>query len=155
MAKFDPEQAAAVVAIQQLVHEWAHELDVHNGLAAMGDLLTADVRYNVGGALRESRDAVLAFYRERHARLAATAEGVPFHRHALHNLRTRFAAADRAEIAFGLIYFTTAGTGGGPGAGRDQADPALVSDVTMTCRREADGHWRIAAFDSALSFRRG
>ena len=151
MAKFDLEQAAAVVAIQQLVHEWAHELDVHNGLAAMGDLLTADVRYNVGGALRESRDAVLAFYRERHARLAATAEGVPFHRHALHNLRTRFTAADNAEIAFGLIYFTTAGAA----AGRDQADPALVSDVTMTCRREADGHWRIAAFDSALSFRRG
>lgn len=151
MAKFDPEQAAAVVAIQQLVHEWAHELDVHNGLDAMGDLLTADVRYTVGGAPRHSRDDVLTFYRERHARLEATADGVPFHRHALHNLRTRFTAADSAEIAFGLIYFTTAGAA----AGRDQADPALVSDVTMTCRREADGHWRIAAFDSALSFRRG
>lgn len=151
MAKFDLEQAAAVVAIQQLVHEWAHELDVHNGLEAMPDLLTTDVRYAVGGAQRQSRDEVLAFYRERHARLAATEEGVPFHRHALHNLRTTFTAPDTAEIAFGLIYFTTAGNA----AGRDHADPALVSDVTMTCRREADGHWRIAAFDSALSFRRG
>ena len=150
MAKFDSEQAAAVLAIQQLIHEWAHELDVHNGLQAMGELLTEDVRYNVGGVMRQNRGEVLQFYKDRHARLAATEEGVPFHRHALHNLRAFFQGADEAEIEFGLVYWTTAGMA----SKQDHADPALVSDVRMTCRREADGHWRIAAFDSSLSFRR-
>lgn len=150
MAKFDLEQAAGVIAIQQLIHEWAHELDVHNGLKDMGSLLVEDVRYNVGGSWRENREQVLQFYRERHARLDATEEGVPFHRHALHNLRTHFISADKAAIEFGLIYFTTAGMA----SKQDHADPALVSDVRMECRREADGHWRIAMFDSALTFRR-
>lgn len=150
MAKFDSEQAASIAAIQQLIHEWAHELDEGNGVVAMGELLTSDVRYNVGGQWREDRAAVLAFYAERHARLAATEEGLPFHRHALHNLRTTFTGADSAEIAFGLVYWTEAGMA----SKRDHADPALVADVRMHVRREGDGHWRIALFDSALSFRR-
>lgn len=150
MAKFDLEQAASVVAIQQLINEWAHELDVHNGRKDMGSLLTPDCRYNVGGTWRESREDVLAFYQERYARLEATEEGVPFHRHALHNLRTTFRSADEASIEFGLTYFTTAGMA----SKQDHADPALVSDVRMDCRREADGHWRISQFDSTLTFRR-
>ena len=38
-------------------------------------------------------------------------------------------------------------------AGRD-ADPALVADVRMDCRRDDDGHWRITKFDSNPTFRR-
>jgi hypothetical protein len=150
VAKFDLEQVAAIVVIQQLVHEWAHELDVHNGLQHMGELLTEDCRYNVGGTWRENRAEVQQFYKERHARLQGTADGLPFHRHALHNLRTSFRSADQADVEFGLIYFTTAGVA----AKQDHADPALVSDVRMQCRRESDGHWRISSFDSTLTFRR-
>lgn len=150
MAKFDPEQAASIAAIQQLINEWAYELDEGNGLVAMGELLVDDVRYNVGGQWRENREQVLAFYVERHARLAVSEGGVPFHRHALHNLRTTFTGSDSADIAFGLVYWTELGMA----SKRDHADPALVSDVRMQVRREDDGHWRIALFDSALSFRR-
>jgi hypothetical protein len=150
VAKFDLQQAAAVVAIQQLVHEWAHELDVHNGLQHMAELLTEDCRYNVAGSWRENRAEVQKFYKDRYARLQATEEGVPFHRHALHNLRTSFKSEELAAVEFGLIYFTTAGVA----AKQDHSDPALVSDVQMECRREHDGHWRISRFESALSFRR-
>ena len=41
MAKFTAEQAIAYVAIQQLIHDWADELEIRNGLA-MADLVTED-----------------------------------------------------------------------------------------------------------------
>ena len=31
MAKFTAEQACAVVEIQQLIHDWGYELDIHKG----------------------------------------------------------------------------------------------------------------------------
>ncbi|MET8652404.1 nuclear transport factor 2 family protein [Nocardia aurea] len=150
MVKFDLEQAASAIAIQQLVHEWAHELDVNNGLVGMGELLVEDVRYNVGGTVRQNRDEVLQFYKDRYARLEATEEGVPFHRHTLHNLRVDFGGANSATIDFGLAYFTTAGVA----AKQEQTDTALVADVHMEVRRDEEGEWRISLFDSAPTFRR-
>jgi hypothetical protein len=32
VAKLNAEQALTVAAVQQLISDWAHELDVHNGL---------------------------------------------------------------------------------------------------------------------------
>ena len=149
MAKFDMEQAVAVVAVQQLINDWAHELDIHNG-QHITDLITEDCVYAVGGEPRQGHAAVAKFYQDRLARLAAQPEGVPIHRHALSGLRVDFRSADEVSISFGLVYFTTAGMA----SGVNHADPASVADVRMDCRREADGHWRIARFDSNQVFRR-
>ena len=81
---------------------------------------------------------------------AATAEGVPIHRHMLANLRVAFTGADDATIGFSLIYFSTAGMK----SGTKHTDPALTSDVQMDVHRGTDGEWRIAKFDSAVSFLR-
>src|SRR5258706_11768253 len=75
VAKFDMEQALAVAAIQQLISEWATELDVHNGLHISG-LVTEDCSYTVGGTARQGRAAVEKFYQERLARLSAQPGGV-------------------------------------------------------------------------------
>lgn len=149
VAKFDMEQAAAVVAVQQLINDWAHELDIHNG-QRITELITEDCAYTVGGVLRQGHAAVAQFYKDRLARLSAQPEGVPIHRHALSGLRVTFRSADEVSISFGLIYFTTAGMA----SKTDHADPASVADVRMDCRRETDGHWRISAFDSEQVFRR-
>jgi uncharacterized protein (TIGR02246 family) len=149
LARFTAEQACAVVEIQQLINDWGYELDIHNG-KNVADLITEDCVYVVRGGERKGRAAVVQFYAERLAQLAATPEGVPVHRHALINLRTTFRSADEAAIAFNLIYFSTLGVA----AGQDHADPASYADVRMVCRREADGHWRIARFESEQSFRR-
>ena len=143
------EQAVAVVAVQQLINDWAHELDIHNG-QHITDLITEDCVYAVGGEPRQGHAAVAKFYQDRLARLAAQPEGVPIHRHALSGLRVDFRSADEVSISFGLVYFTTAGMA----SGVNHADPASVADVRMDCRREADGHWRIARFDSNQVFRR-
>jgi hypothetical protein len=149
MAKFTPEQAVAYVEIQQLINEWSYELDVHNG-ANIGALLTEDCSYAVRGGVRTSRAAVEQFYKERLETLAATPDGVPIHRHMLANLRVSFTGADDASIGFSLIYFSTAGMK----SGTKHSDPALTSDVQMLVKRGTDGEWRIAKFDSAVSFLR-
>ena len=147
MAKFEVSQVADVLAINQLINEWATELDINNGLE-MANLLTDDCAYTVRGAPRSGPAEVVAFYTGRKAELAATEAGVPIHRHALSNLRVSFSGADSAKMEFGLIYFTEVVKG----LGADVADPFSFADVSMDARRCADGHWRIARFDSAPVF---
>ncbi len=149
MARFTPAQTHAVSEIQQLVSDWAYELDLANG-AGIADLVTEDCFYAVGPGGQQGRDAIAAYYAARLARLSATGEGVPVHRHALHNLRCQFAEDDAAGITFNLTYFSTLGVA----KGTKHADPALYADVRMQVRREGDGHWRIARFDSNPAFMR-
>lgn len=143
MAKFTVEETMAWVAIQQLINEWGAELDVNNGLN-IGDLVTEDCAYTVRGMERTSREDVKAFYK---GRLAEFPDGPPTQRHAQTNLVVKFTSTDEADIAFTLVYFTTAIVA----AGASEADPCAIADVTMTCRRCEDGHWRISMFDSAQS----
>lgn len=148
MAKFTAAQAHAVVEIQQLINDWGYELDVNNG-KNVADLVTEDCTYVVRGGNREGRAAVVKFYADRLAQLAAGA-GVPIHRHALCNLRVSFKSDSEVSILFNLLYFSTLGMA----SGQDQADPAAYADVRMNCRRDTDGHWRISRFESNQSFRR-
>ena len=143
MAKFTVEEATAWVAIQQLINEWARELDVNNGLN-IGALVTEDCDYTVRGVARGKRSEVEAFYK---GRLSEFEGDPPILRHVQTNLVVTFSSADEAAIAFTLVYFTTAIVA----AGASEADPCAVADVKMTCRRCDDGHWRIAMFDSVQS----
>ena len=149
MAKFTLEQAPAVLAIQQVINEWAIELDTHNG-ANIAQYVTEDCRYHFGPTVRNGRAEITQHYADRLARLSATEEGVPIHRHVLGNFIVNFKNADEAAVTFSLIYFSTLGQT----KGTEHADPAAVADVRMECRRDADGEWLIAMFDSGQSFRR-
>ena len=148
MAKLNREQAVVVSEVQQLVNDWAYELDVRNGLE-IGNLVTEDCIYSVRGTALEGRAAVENFYKTRLRDLSA--QGVPTQRHTLSNLRVGFRSANEVSITFTLIFFTTAGHALGVG----QAEPAAVADVRMDCRRGGDEEWRIAKFDSNQTFRRG
>jgi SnoaL-like domain len=149
MAQFSVEQAANVLAIQQVINEWAAELDINNGVN-MAKLVTADCRYHFGPTVRVGRDEIVQHYTDRYARLDAAEEGVPVHRHVQANFIVHFTGADAAAVTFSLIYFSTLGQA----KGTEQADPAAVADVRMECRRSADGEWLISMFDSGQSFRR-
>jgi len=151
VAKFSTERAAAVAAIQQVINEWGDELDQNSGLKiATADVLTQDCRYFVGGEWREGLAATAKFYSERWDRLQA-AGGAPVMRHVHGNYRVSFTAADHAKVGFLLLFFAKVGEP--PFVG--YCDPLAVADVRMECRREADGHWRIASFDSGQIFQRG
>ena len=147
MAKFSTEQAAAALAIQQVINEWGDELDQHDGLNMLAaDVLTSDCRYFVGGEWRDGLAATAQFYQDRKARLVA-AGGAPVMRHIMSNYRVKFTAEGAAEVGFLLLFFAQVGT-----PPFDTCDPAAVADVQMECRREADGHWRIALFTSGQTF---
>ena len=151
MAKFSAEQAVSVLAIQQVINEWGDELDQNSGLKMTeADVLTQDVRYFVGGEWREGLAATAQFYQDRWARLT-TGDGPPVMRHLHVNYRIRFTADDYAGVTFQLLFF--AKVGDPPFVG--YCDPLAVADVRMECRREPDGHWRIAMFDSGQIFIRG
>jgi ketosteroid isomerase-like protein len=149
VANLTAEQALAVASIQHLIHDWAYELDVNNGLH-IANLVTEDCHYVVRNAPRLGRAAVEQFYKERLATLSAQPAGVPTQRHTLSNLRVKFRSSTDVSITFTLVYFTTAGMTSGLG----HADPAAVADVRMDCRRDADGEWRISKFDSNQTFQR-
>ncbi len=151
MARFSTEQAAAVAAVQQVINEWGDELDRNDGLGMLeADVLTEDCRYFVGGEWRGGRAAAAQFYKERKVRLEA-AGGAPVMRHIMSNYRVSFPAADKAEVGFLLLFFAKVGTP----PFTDYCDPSAVADVRMECRRDDDGQWRIALFDSGQIFRRG
>jgi ketosteroid isomerase-like protein len=143
------EQALSRAEVQELINAWANELDVNNGLH-ISHLVTESCIYILGGNPHYGRAAVEKFYQERFTRLSAQPEGVPTQRHILSNLRVTFGSDTEASITFSLIYFTTAAMA----SGLNHADPAAVADVRMECRRDGDGNWRIARFDSNQTFRR-
>lgn len=151
MAKFSAEQAVAVAAIQQVINEWGDELDQNSGRQmTQADVLVRDVRYFVGGEWRDGIEATQAFYDQRWATLTA-GDGPPVMRHVHSNYRVSFLAEDHAKVNFLLVFFAKVGEP--PFVG--YSDPLAVADVRMECRREADGHWRIAMFDSGQIFRKG
>ena len=147
MAKFNIEETVARAAIEQLVNDWAYDLDFH-GNAHVGSLVTEDVVYNVAGAARLGRAAVEAFYAERHQFLKNSGKPYPVMRHINTNFRTSFVSPDEAETFFELIFWTTEVEGFNP------ADIIAVADVWMTMRRGSDGDWKIAKFDSTQPLKR-
>ena len=150
MASFTVEQAASIAAIQQVINEWSDELDQNDGLKLLeADVLTEDCRYNVGGEWREGRAAAATFYAERKVRLEA-AGGAPVMRHVISNYRISFTDEAHARVGYLLLFFAAVGTP----PFTDYCDPLAVADVRMECRRDADGEWRIALFDSGQIFRR-
>jgi hypothetical protein len=149
VAKFNVEQGLVVAEVQQLINDWAFELDVNNGLN-ISELITDNCSYAVGPTPRQGRAEVAAFYQQRLERLSAQPQGVPTQRHTLSNLRVKFVDTDNVSITFNLVYFTTAGMA----SGLNHADPAAIADVRMNCQRGYDGHWRISKFDSNQTFRR-
>lgn len=149
MAKLNMEQVLVVGEVQQLINDWAYELDVNNGLE-ISSLVTEDCIYSVRGAPLKGRAAVGRFYKERLESLSAEPTGTPTQRHTLSNLRVCFQGASEVSITFTLLFFTTAGVA----PGLNHANPAAVADVRMDCRRCDDGEWRIAKFDSNQTFRR-
>jgi hypothetical protein len=151
MARFTNAEAAAIAAIGQVVHEWGDELDANSGRGMTeAGVLTQDCRYFVGGEWREGLAQVQQFYDDRWDRLQA-AGGAPVMRHIISNLRIGFEAEDRATVRYLLIFFAKAGEP--PFIG--YCDPLAVADVRMDCRRDAEGDWRIALFESGQIFQRG
>lgn len=144
MVWFSAEQTASIVTIQQLITAWATDLDKTGG-AHLGPLLTDDTAYRCRADIRHGRDAVEDFYRQRGLEMGATS---PTMRHVVSNFLVTFGADDTARVDFLLTYYFSLSAA----PVTDFTGPLALADVWMDVARGADGHWRIASFDSVQSF---
>ncbi len=148
MPKIDKDNAVSILQIQQLVADWCERLDLHNCLGVEA-LCTADVEYLVGGVAHRGRDAVAAFYAARNERVAKNQrDGVRTQRHSVSNFRVTFTDADHAGIAFLLVNYSAEG----PAPALNLVGPTIIADSRFDVRRDADGEWQIALFDSKPVF---
>jgi hypothetical protein len=147
MAKFSMEETMAVVAAQQVINDWAYDLDFH-GNAHVGNFITDDISYNVGGSVRQGRAAVEAFYAGRREQIKAKGGPAPVMRHVNTNFRASSVSADEVSVTFSLVFWSTEVPGLNP------ADVVAVADVWMTVRRGKDGDWKISKFDSTQPLKR-
>lgn len=150
MVKLSTQQVADTVMIQQLVSAWATSLDRDEGLT-IKPLLAQECRYVVRGEPRLSPDEVDKFYKGRLAEFEATPAGAPSMRHIVTNFVVDFTGDDDASATFLLTFYMSAQKI----PAKDMDGPVAIADVDMKFRRESDGHWRIAFFDSIQTFIKG
>jgi hypothetical protein len=148
MPNIDKDNAVSILQIQRLVADWCERLDLHNCLGVEA-LCTADVEYLVGGVAHRGLDAVAAFYAARNERVAKNQrDGVRTQRHSVSNFRVTFTDADNGGVAFLLVNYSAEG----PAPALNLVGPTIIADSRFDVRRDADGEWRIALFDSKPVF---
>lgn len=148
MPRFSNETALSALEVQQLILDWGHDLDINGGLK-VADLCTGDCTYNVGGKVHTGPAAVTKFYTERAERIRTQQkDGIRTQRHSISNLRVLFKDKAQATVTFLVVNYSAEGKA----PALNLVGPTIVADSRMECRREADGEWRIALFDSAPVF---
>lgn len=148
MPRFNKDNAADALDIHQLIFDWGHDLD-QNDCEGVPALCTEDCDYYVGGVLHKGRAPISAFYAARNERVRTQQkDGVRTQRHTITNPRLSFADTDRASVTFLLVNYSAEGKA----PALNLVGPTIIADCKMDFRREADGEWRIALFDSTPTF---
>jgi hypothetical protein len=146
--RFDPAQAAVALELQQLVSEFAYEIDA-NGARNVTDYYTEDAVFAVGDFARRGHAEIRQFYADSDAKAAASCkDGRRVRWHTFVNLRFDIADQDNGTVWFTNVHYT--GEGHPPVIA--PISPAMVTDCRMVCRREADGLFRIVHFDGKPIF---
>lgn len=148
MAKFNQETAMIAVELQQLVSEFAYEVDTNGGLD-ITRFYAEDGAFAVGDFLHKGHEAISKFYSERAKRIPDShKDGIRVSTHMFLNMRVTVHDADTATVKFTNINF--AGEGHPPVIGA--IEPSMITDCFMDFRREADGNWRITLFSGKPLF---
>jgi hypothetical protein len=138
MDELQPDQVLAVLALQQLIAEYCHELDCNAGRNAP-TLFSDDGVMQVGKMSYSERAAMQAFYDDLAKQIEAGGPGaVRTTRHVCSNLRIAFQSSDRATVQCLMVNYSAAGQ---PPV-FDATVPTVVSDTRFECAREAN-RWRI------------
>lgn len=148
MPRFTPETAVIALELQQLVAEFANDLDFNDGLN-IWSFYAEDGEFAVGDFTYKGQAAIRKFYSDRKERmLPSLKDGIRVAAHTFLNLRVAVEGRDR-----GVVHFTNVNYGGeGKPPQLGTITPAMVTACRMDFRREADGEWRITRFSGSPLF---
>jgi hypothetical protein len=139
-----PEAASIALLTQQLLNEFTYDVDV-NESKTVTSFYTVDGSVNLAMGVYNGHAEIRKYYDEFGKMTAGRTA-----RHTFMNFRFYIESATQAVVNFVSIYYS------GPGAPpvTDFTGPSVVSDCRVTCKREADGKWRIFEFHARPIFRR-
>lgn len=143
MRKFTTDQMLAAFELQQMLYDFAYELD--NGANDVGQFYAEDCAFRTGGINVEGRAAIQGFYNTRNENVRKyQKDGQRTGRHIFTNVRVVFdeADADKATIFFTNMNFA----GEGPAPVQGLGSPSAIADGVMECRRKSDGQWEFTLF---------
>jgi ketosteroid isomerase-like protein len=142
MNNLSSDAALVTLQLQQLLMEFAHEVDLNNG-QGIGNFYTEDGSFLVGDFTYRGREAVKGFYRDRLERVKKEEkDGARTGRHTFVNMRSDVKDKDNAILYSISVHYS----GGGKPPVPNLTGPTTIADVRMICRREGDGRWRIVEF---------
>ena len=151
MTNLIPETALIVMQLQQLLMEFAHELDFNSGLN-MGEFYTEDGTFILRDCVYRGRGAIIKFYKDNAARvIAEEKDGVRTERHSFVNIRASVEDSNHATLHFISLNYSAGGRPPVPSL----TGPRSVIDCQMKCRRGTDGRWCIAEFSNKRIFVNG
>jgi hypothetical protein len=143
MRKFTAAQFQDAFELQQMLYDFAYELD--HGAKDVGRFYADDGAFRTGGINVEGRAAVQGFYNTRNENVKKYQKGGErTGRHIFTNVRVVFDEADGDKAT---IYFTNMNFAGeGPAPVQGLGTPSAIADGVMECRRQPDGHWLFTLF---------
>jgi hypothetical protein len=144
MRKFTAEQMADAFELEQMLYDFAYEIDL-NGAKDVGRFYTEDGAFRTGGVDIQGRAALQGFYDNRNAAVKQYQKGGErTGRHIFTNVRAVFDEADatKATLTFTNINFA----GEGPAPVQGLGSPSAIADGVFECQRQADGHWLFTLF---------
>lgn len=142
MRKFTTDQMLTAYQLEQLLYDFAQELDLNNGENA-GQFYTEDAAFITGAGPIEGRAAIQGFYNKRNENVAKyQKDGHRTGRHTFLNVRVHVHDAHNATLYFTNVNY--AGEGKPPVSGLQ--GPSAVADCRMECKRQTDGNWLFSEF---------
>jgi len=147
MRRIEKDHVHDIVAIQQMLYDYCHELD--EGALKVTDYFTEDCTFIVGESAWYGHRGLNQHY---HADKQAVAEnckdGLRTVRHAMANERISMREDGTASVE--LIFLNFSAHGHGPFT--QASAPTVVADTTLELVRSPDGFWRIRHFDGKPLF---
>ena len=144
MRKFTAEQMLAAFELEQMLYDFAYEIDL-NGAKDVGRFYTEDGAFRTGGVNVQGRAGLQGFYDTRNENVKKHQKGGErTGRHIFTNVRVVFDEADDTKATLTFTNPNCAGEGPAPVQGL--GGPSAIADGLFECERQADGHWLFTLF---------
>lgn len=130
-----------IVAIQQMLYDYCHELDT--GAWNLADYFTPDCIFLVGESVWNGHAGLKQHYDDdKKAVLENCKDGLRTVRHGMVNERISVHGDGTATVELIFLNFSA----GGKAPFVQSSAPTVVADTRLECQRDEDGTWRIHEF---------